>query len=225
MKLALGLYGEGNTDDRFLTLIIQRTSKKILAVYRKNSIRVAIVDPIKLIQKKSTREENIIQAARQSFRYQALIVHSDADDPSREEALTKRILPGFHLVQQSKGVACEKLLPIIPIQAIEAWILADHEIFRAEMRTDLTAHELGIPEKAKQVESISKPKLRLNDAIARVNKQRRPNQRIDISSLYEPLGKNIRLERLKPLTAYQQFEKDLTETFIALNLIPRIDRI
>ena len=70
MRLALALYGEGNTDDRFLTLIIQRTSRKILAVYRKNSIRVATVDPIKLLEKKSTREENILQAARQAFRYQ-----------------------------------------------------------------------------------------------------------------------------------------------------------
>ena len=89
MRLALARYGEGNTDDRFLTLIIQRTSRKILAVYRKNNIRVATVDPIKLFEKKSTREENILQAARQAFRYQALIVHSDADDPSREEAFTR----------------------------------------------------------------------------------------------------------------------------------------
>src|SRR5947208_15479302 len=100
MRLALALYGEGNTDDRFLTLIIQRTSRKILAEYRKSNVRVASVEPIKLFEKKPTREENILQAARQPFRYHALIFHSDADDPSERHALQRRIWPGFELVQQ-----------------------------------------------------------------------------------------------------------------------------
>ena len=222
MRLALALYGEGNTDDRFLTLIIQRTTRKVLAEYRKHNVRVASVEPVKLFEKKPTREENILQAARQASRYHALIVHSDADYLSYSKALKERILPGFHLVQGSTEMVCEKLLPIIPIQAIEAWILADYQVLCAEIRTDLSAHELGIPEKVKQVESISKPKLRLNEAVSKVNKQLRPHQRIDVNLLYEPLGSKIRLERLNQLSAYQQFVNDLTETLINLNLIPRV---
>jgi hypothetical protein len=219
MRLVLALYGEGNTDDRFLTLIIQRTSRKILAEYRNSNINVAPVEPIKLFEKKLTRKENTLQAARQAFRYQALIVHSDADSPSNHKALKERILPGFHLVQQSKEAICEKLLPIIPVQAIEAWMLADYEVLCAELRTDLNVRELGIPERAKQVESISNPKLRLNEAISKVNKQLRPHQKIDVDSLYEPLGSKIRLERLSQLSAYQQFVNDLTDTLKSLSLI------
>jgi Domain of unknown function (DUF4276) len=225
MRLALALYGEGNTDDRFLTLILQRTSRKILAEYRKSNISVASVEPIKLFEKKPTREENILQAAIQAFRYQALIVHADADNPLYEDAMKYRILPGFDLVKQSKSSVCGQLLPIIPIQAVEAWMLADFETLGAELRTDLKAHELGIPEKTRQIEKISKPKFRLNNAIAIVNKQLRPNQRIDVSSLYEPLGRKIRLERLQPLSAYQRFESDLTRVFAALNLISEIQRM
>ncbi len=225
MRLALALYGEGSTDDRFLTLIIQRTSRKILAERRKSNVSVASVEPIKLFEKKPTREENILQAAIQAFRYQALIVHSDADNPLYEDAMKYRILPGFDLVKQSKGSVCGQLLPIIPIQAVEAWMLADFETLRAELRTDLKANEPGIPDKTRQIEKISKPKLRLYDAIAIVNKQLRPNQRIDVSSLYEPLGRKIRLERLQPLTAYQRFESDLTKAFSALNLISEIQRM
>ena len=219
MRLALALYGEGNTDDRFLTLIIQRTSRKILAEYRKSNVSVASVEPVKLFERKPTREENILQAARQASRYQALIVHSDADYPSYNKALKERILPGIHLVQGSTEAVCENLLPIIPIQAIEAWMLADYEVLCAEVRTGLSARELGIPEKAKQVEAISKPKLRLNDAIVKINKQLRPQQRIDAYLLYEPLGRKIRLERLMQLSAYQQFVDDLTDTLKSLNLI------
>ena len=219
MRLALALYAEGNTDDLFLPLIIQRTSKRILAEYGQSRVDVASVKPIKLIEKKRSRDENILQAAKQAIRYQALIVHSDADHPSPEKALLERILPGFNLVQRSRGSVCEKLLPIVPIQAIEAWMLSDQEILRAEIRTGMTAYELGIPEKAKQVELISKPKLKLNEAVSKVNRQLRPNQRIDVYELYEPLGKKIRLERLSQLTAYQQFVDDLTVTLKKLNLI------
>lgn len=219
MRLALALYAEGSTDDRFLTLIIQRTSRKILAEYRKSNMSIVLVEPIKLFEKKPTREENILQAARQAFRYQALIVHSDADYPSHNKALKERILPGFHLVQRCTEAVCEKLLPIIPVQAIEAWMLVDYEVLCAEVRTGLSVRELGIPEKAKQVESISKPKLRLNEAISKANKQLRPQQRTDTHLLYEPLGRKIRLERLMQLSAYQQFVNDLTDTLKSLNLI------
>lgn len=219
MRLALALYGEGTTDNRFLTQIILRTSRKILAEYGKSNINVASVEPITLFEKSTTREENILEAARQAFRYHALIVHSDADYPSNHKALNERILPGFRLVERSTEAVCDKLLPIIPVQAIEAWMLADYETLCMEVRTDLTAREVGIPEKAKQVEAISKPKLRLHDAVTKMNKQLRPQQRIDVSSLYEPLGRKIRLERLMQLSAYQQFVNDLTGIMKSLNLI------
>ncbi len=69
MRLALALYAEGNTDDLFLPLIIQRTSKRILAEYGQSRVDVASVKPIKLIEKKRSRDENILQAAKQAIRY------------------------------------------------------------------------------------------------------------------------------------------------------------
>jgi hypothetical protein len=224
MRLALALYAEGDTDYRFLTPIIQRTSRQIFAEYPKSNVNVAPVESIRLLEKRPTREENILQAARQAYRSQALIIHADADDKSSEKALNERIMPGVRLVQHSNTARCEKLLPLIPIRATEAWMLADYEVLCAEMRTDLTARVLGIPEKAGLVESISKPKLRLIEAIAKVNKQRRPRQKIDISTLYEPLAQKIRLDRLKQLDAYKQFEVRLTQLFIELDLIAAAHR-
>jgi hypothetical protein len=224
MRLALALYAEGNTDYRFLPLIIQRTSRQILAEHKRSNVNVDRVEAIRPLEKGPTREENILQAARLAHRYQALIIHADADDKSSEKALNERIMPGVRLVQQSNAARCEKLLPLIPIQAIEAWMLADYKVLCAEMRTDLTARMLGIPEKSALVESISKPKLRLIEAIAKANKQRRPHQKIDISTLYEPLGQKIRLERLKQLDAYKEFEVRLTQLFIELDLIAAAHR-
>ncbi len=218
-ELALALYAEGTTDDVFLPLIIQRTSRLILAQYGQNRVQVVQVQPIKLHLRGSAREQCILQAARQATRYQALIVHSDADHPKADNALKHRILPGFHLVQQCTVPACKYLLPLIPIQAIESWMLADFEVLTAEIRTDLSGNELNIPEKAKYVEAISKPKKRLDTALAIINQTLRPRQRIELNSLYEPLGKKIRLERLEQLSSYTQFVHDLTAVLQQLHFI------
>ncbi|HLX41179.1 MAG TPA: hypothetical protein VKR42_11650 [Ktedonobacteraceae bacterium] len=218
-ELALALYAEGTTDDVFLPLIIQRTSRMILAQYGQNRVQVVQVEPIKLHERPSAREQCILQATQQATGYRALIVHSDADHPKAENALKHRILPGFHLVQQCTTPICKYLLPIIPIQAIESWMLADFEMLRAEIRTDRSGTELNIPEKAKHVEAISKPKKRLDAALASVNQTLRPRQRIELNALYEPLGKKIRLEQLEQLTSYTRFVHDLTTVLQQLNFI------
>lgn len=217
--LTLALYAEGTTDDVFLPLIIQRTSRVILNQYGQNLVQVVQVEPIKLHEKTPARDQCILQAAQQTTRYQALIVHSDADHPKADNALKHRILPGFQLVQQCTTPVCKRLLPIIPIQAIESWMLADFEVLSAEIRTDLSSNVLGIPEKAKYVEAISKPKKRLEAALLVVNQRLRPRQRIELNSLYEPLGKKIRLDRLRQLTSYNQFVLDLTAVLQQLNFI------
>jgi hypothetical protein len=44
---------------------------------------------------------------------------------------------------------------------------------------------------------------------------------IVIQRTYESLAQEIRLERLKEVPAYKQFEEDLTGMMITLNVIPR----
>lgn len=127
-ELALALYAEGTTDDVFLPLVIQRTSRMILDQHGRNRIQVVQVETIKFHKETSARDQCILQAARQTTRYQALIVHSDADNPTTEPALQQRILPGFHLVEQCTTSVCGQLIPIIPVQAIEAWMMADFEV-------------------------------------------------------------------------------------------------
>lgn len=219
MKLAIALYAEGPTDNDFLPLIIQRTAQELLVRYGQRRVIVPAIEPIELIEKKSTRAECILQAAVLAKRYHALIVHSDADHPGRDKALQERIQPGFDLVQQSSTIVCKNLLPIIPIQTVEAWMLADHETLRGELRTRLNTQNLEIPERAKLVEAIARPKQRLEEVVMKANHQLRPRQKIEVRSLYEPLGKKVRLERLNQLTAYQQFVQDLTITLRKLSMI------
>lgn len=218
LKLALALYAEGSTDDDFLPLIIQRTAQVVLTHYEQHKMQVLPIETIGLNEKQPTRAECILQAAILANRYHALIVHSDADHPSRDRALLERIQPGFDLIQQASSV-CKNVLPIIPIQTVEAWMLVDHEILRKELRTRLSTQELDLPEKAKSIEVIARPKQRLEEIVLKANRQLRPRQRLEVRSLYTPLGRKVRLERLNQLTAYQQFVQDLTATLQNLNMI------
>jgi hypothetical protein len=80
--------------------------------------------------------------------------------------------------------------------------------------------------KASQVETIAKPKRRLEEVVRRAYATRtRRRREINIDFLYQPMGENIRLERLDEVPAYQQFVDDLTASLQTLNIIPAIQQL
>src|SRR5205085_9734766 len=136
--------------------------------------------------RKKRQREAILLAAKKAVGYHILIVHADADHPKADKARLERFEPGYKLVQQTNEDVCKDLLPIIPVQAIEAWMLADYELLLAEIGTRMSMYDLGIPEKASQVEAISNPKQRLKEVVRKAYASRSKRQRnIDIDFLYE----------------------------------------
>jgi hypothetical protein len=222
--LVLGLFVEGPTDYDFLPPVIRRTTEQILAQHEQSGMYEASVLIVQLTKdRKKDRAEGILQAACDAYGYHALIVHSDADNPEPSKARFERIEPGFKLVKETNENVCKDLVAIIPVQAIEAWILADYELLLREVGTDLKANNLGIPETAKYVQKISKPKRRLEEAVQMAYASRsRRRREIDMRFLYQPMGEKINLERLQQVPSYIQFVEDLTETLKSLNLIPRV---
>jgi hypothetical protein len=124
-------------------------------------------------------------------------------------------------VQQVKEQICRSLVPIIPVQKTEAWMLAaDHDLLRREIGTSISAQNLGLVNRARQVESDPDPKQTLKEIIRKANAERsRRRREVDLMSLYAPLGRGINLERLGNGPSYKQFVKDLTETLKILNLV------
>lgn len=161
-----------------------------------------------------------MQAAREACGHHALIVHAYADDPMPYKAKRSRFDPGYSAVQSTHDAVCKNLLPIIPVQAIEAWMLADYELLLAAIGTRMSIHDLGIPEKASQVEAISKPKQRPKEIIRKAYANRSKRQRdVDIDFLYEAMGDKINLDRLNQVPSYKQFVSDMTATLKTLNFI------
>jgi hypothetical protein len=220
IALVLALYAEGRTDERFLPVVIRRTVEHILAQHGR--IDVDVLEPIivnhNIDRKFSTRAERILEAAHRAHGFHALIVHADADHPTPERALKERFMPGHDLVQKAKDRVCNRLLPIIPVRMTEAWMLVDSEALRKVIRTNIDEQALGLPTRARQIESDPDPKQTLHqilqNALAHYPRRRRG---IVLGTIYEPLARQLSLERLSALPAYQQFVKDMTETLIILH--------
>jgi hypothetical protein len=223
--LSLALYSEGPTDSRFLPPVIVNTARYILDKHHQRETGISAIHLIE-VKNKKRRAEAILQAAIAASDYHALIIHADADHPSAEKARIERFEPGLQLVQRAKGDRCRSLLPIIPVQATEAWMLADYELLLAEIGTTLTPTKLGIPTNPELVESIVNPKNKLKEVVRAAYASRTKRRRkSDIDFLYEPIGDRISLERLKQVPSYQEFVVDLTETLVTLNFIPRMHRL
>lgn len=217
--LVLGLYAEGRTDDRFLPIMIQRTSELILAQHDQANIEALEPVVIKKSPGISSRIEGILQAAQEAVEYHALVVHSDADNRTHKQ--TKKVLfdPGYELVQRTVGNLCKNLLPIIPVRMVEAWMLADCEKLREILGTSLATQDLGLHRRPRQVELYRDPKETLKQVVQK-SYPNHPGQwgRI-IGSLYDELASEIRLERLSEVSAYRQFKEDLIATLKKLNFI------
>lgn len=226
--LVLALYAEGPSDTRFLPPIIYRTSESII-----NQVGQRVVDisePIIVPKKQGSREECIFEASRYASGCHALVVHSDADHRTPDRALRERIQPGFNRVHSSSENVCKNLIPVIPVQMIEAWMLADPETLREVIGTDISTQNLGLPNKAAQVEFDSDPKRTLREVVQKANVARSRRRQIDLSTRYERLARQISLERLSNVPSYKQFVHDLAKTlaelqFIPLNAVPVIRRL
>jgi hypothetical protein len=214
--LSLALYCEGNTDKHFLPKVIERTAEKIILSHATNYdiLPVTVTDVAK-----QERGQDILQAAMQAYGYHILIVHKDADHRTYEETKTQCIEPGCTLIQRSHQEVCKKLVPIIPVREVEAWMIADGEALRNLLEIRESLRNLRLPRRAILVESDPDPKVTLTRIIAKAESERH-HRRIERKGFYESLAQEVRLERLDQVPAYKKFSDDLSETLRDLSIIP-----
>ena len=218
--LILALYPESSTDARFLPPITQRTAERIIAQYGENVVDV--LEPVIVpSQSHQHREECILSAACYAHGYHALIVHADADGRTPDRALSERIRPGFDLVSRTDKEACKHLIPVIPVQMIEAWMLADHSALCEVIGTNLSPQILGLPSRSAEVERDANPKRTLNEVIQRAISHRPHRRRqLDFSIHEEFLANMINLDILYLVPSYNASLLNLKKILAELNFIP-----
>lgn len=218
-QLIIGFACEGNTDVHFLESIIERTFEEIACQECRTEIDIY---PVQHIAKKPGEFiDTVISYAQESYELgvSVLCVHSDADNGTDKNVFAQKITPAFSAVSLSaQNNICSNLVAIVPVQMIEAWMLADKELLKNEIGSQQSNQKLGID---RQPESIADPKSVIEEAIrvARQNLAKRRRDELTIDDIYQAIGRKIKLEKLATLPSYQKFQEAVRDAFRKLNLL------
>lgn len=201
--LQYGFYGEGVRDYGFLSPIVQRTLEKLLPY---NDVQGINLDYIK---HEGTEKDRIIRIAEHTKGLEFVIYHLDADGPNEDAAFKDRFEPGYKAIAGNPDRYNLNIVPIIPVRMTDAWIIADFELFRAVVGTDLSRKDLGFKSKPREVESILNPKQVFEGAVSAVKKRRR--KKIPLNQIYEDIALQMDLGLLQKVPAYQKFLSRLND--------------
>lgn len=223
-KLVSALYAEGRSDERFLPILLQRTLAVLLNQHAERAVDV--LDPLVVRPAKHpTREESILAAAQQAAGYHILFVHADADADNTEQAYMRRIEPGLSMVQSAhtNGISvCRHLIAVIPVQMVEAWLLADAEALSETVGIPAAVAMRLMPSTPHEIERLSDPKSRLLEIIRYAQAQRpRRRRSVALGEYYEPMANRIGLQALQRLPSYQYLEQELQDVLQQLGFTRR----
>ena len=166
----------------------------------------------------SSQAERILAAARASDGYHGLIVHVDADGPTRDRAYLERFLPGRLSAAVSLLPVCAAIVPLIPVHMSEAWMLVDAPTVLGMLGSAASARACGLPATAREAESDADPKATLADALRLAATTRQGRGPRELARIYGPLGEEVPLARLRLLTAYRRFEVDLLALLVDVGM-------
>jgi hypothetical protein len=220
-QIIIGYTVEGTTDIRFLSSIIERT---FIDVAGECSRQIEVVTPITYIEKGKGNQfsDQILKCSKEAFEkgVMAFCVHVDADEDNDEDVFHTRIRPAISAINGCTENVCGNLVPIIPVQMTESWMLADKQLLKEEIGTDMTDSQLGIN---RAPESIANPKDVINEAIrlAREPLAKRRRKNLTIAELYQPIGQKIPLEILERLLSYMKFKEAVRSAYQHLNYLQR----
>ncbi|MEY4904604.1 MAG: hypothetical protein RLZZ292_2419 [Bacteroidota bacterium] len=219
-QLFVGLFTEGTTDVQFLESIVQRTIEQVAF-----ECTGQIETELKIIKIDKTGKDFVTQVLSASkkgmddYGITLLCVQTDADQASLEPTYKNKIIPAQDkLSQQNEHDYCKVLAAIVPIQEVEAWMLADKSLLKIQIGTTKSDADLGIH---RPPESIANPKEVIEAAI-RIERQdltKRRRKNLSIAELYLPIGQAMDLKTLATLPSYNNFQENIRAAFRTLHLL------
>jgi hypothetical protein len=218
-QIFIGLMAEGKTDYRFLEPIVEKVLIEIVFECQGQiDIDVRVID----FDKGNNFTDSVLNASQkghQEYGITMLIIHTDADDISSDNAYKFKIDPALSLLKkQPEETHCKNVAALVPIQETEAWMLADKSILIKQIGTRKNQVELkinGHPEKFKN------PKERIEEAIriGRSDMPKKLRDSLQVSDLYSFLGQSLQIENLRNFNSFLDFEKNVRQLLINLNFL------
>jgi len=220
IQLYIGFTVEGTTDTRFLTQVIQNVFEETALDCRTD----LVIEDVKLVDvPKTAFVSTMLAASKQAmseYGMSVLCIHADSDARTIENVIEFKFNPltgALELLNEKEY--CKTIVPVIPIQMTEAWMLADKELLKIKIDArDKRDIDLGLH---RAPESYADPKQTIEDAIriAQVGKTKRRRNELSIGDLYEELGQSITLDRLRTIPSFNAFENNVRNALKNLGYI------
>lgn len=219
-QLFIGLIAEGNTDVRFLKSVI---TNSIQDISWECECEIQVYEPREIKAAGSTFVEKMKAAcheASEKYGISILCIHADSDHRTIQSVMDNKFGPLFAALETMDDAEyCKHIIPTIPIQMIESWMLADRELLKRLINaTGMRDVDLGIE---REPESYSDPKAAIENAIS-ISMSNQPKKRRDsikISDLYELLGNSLSLEKLRTIPSFNLFETSVRQAFKGMGLM------
>lgn len=219
-QLFIGLIAEGTTDVRFLKSVIFKSIQELSWQCDK---QIEIFDIREITAEGESFVEKMLEASKsalQNYGISALCIHADSDARSLNAVMKNKFEPFFiSLNKMPKEEYCKHIIPTIPIQMIESWMLADKALLKLLINAkDMSDASLGID---KLPESYADPKSVIENAIRRAmsEKPKKKRNQIGIADLYEILGNRLSLEKLRAIPSFVKFEESVVHVFEDMGLM------
>ncbi len=220
IQLYIGLITEGETDNRFLPNIIERLFTEI-ANDCYSDIVIEAIYPVRV--KKEAFTDMMLNASKNAYTQcgaSILCVHADSDSRTLHNVYKYKISPFLdELKNYPDEEYCKAIIPIVPIQMIESWMLADKDLLKMRLNAIQYSNEnLGLH---RAPEAYADPKQAIETAISFVRNNRPKKRRydVDIADLYGELGAIIDLNKLRALPSFQNFEENARQVFRDLHYL------
>ena len=215
-KLYIAFCGEGTADERLFRNLTERLVQNIVLGHDLTTELSWL--PIK--KSPGSSEEALLRAASDAKEQHVLIFHRDADCGSRDECLQHHFDSGLKKIQEmDTDERIKHIVPAIPIQESEAWMLCDKTLLKDLLETNLNNEQLGLTYQIQRIEGIRDPKAIINRAIHNHKKELSPRKRklaVKLSELYERFGTDIQLEKLLRLPSFATYQRDLRHALEAI---------
>lgn len=219
-QLFIGLIAEGTTDIRFLKSVIEKSIQE-LSWQCDNQVEIFPVREI--VAEGDGFVEKMLAASEcawQNYGISALCIHADSDARTIDSVMLNKFDPFISaLKSMPEEEYCKHIIPTIPIQMIESWMLADKELLKRLINArDMSDADLGLD---RAPESYADPKSAIENAIRRAMAEQPKKKRnlVGISDLYEILGNRLSLERLRTIPSFAKFEENVIIVFKNMGLM------
>lgn len=219
-QLFIGLIAEGTTDVRFLKNVIFKSIQELSWQCDK---QVEIFDIREIKAEGDGFVDKMLAASKracQDYGITVLCIHADSDAQSIENVMQHKFTPFLDVLKDMpEEEYCKHIVPTIPIQMIESWMLADKDLLKQLINAkEASETDLGIE---KEPESYSDPKSVIENAIRKAMSElpKKKRNQIGIADLYEILGNRLTLEKLRRIPSFVQFENNVIRVFKAIGLM------